>query len=236
MDETVTCDIDPMDTTPTVHAMTALSLRWCSTMPLAVRSFDGRLQELTCWISGQYFKVYWPYKQGPNSIYGEAYFCMELKIDKEGGWRYTDQHVCIKRSSKERVRKAQEKGALREDPYKELQIMNILQARGVLHPNLNILVDAMEDKESLYSVAHYCNGGEVYELLAGSMQSGNGPFSEDKAGQIFCGMLRGMAYMHLQSASAVAVQQSTVHPCVTASALSGGPLLGFCLGAACVSG
>lgn len=134
-----------------------------------------------------------PYQDGPDSIYGFTKLCLILKKRVVGSaevWEYTTGRVCIKMSSKFKMSLMRRRiGRLHEDPWKEIKIMALLQ-RGGVHPNLNTMLEAMEDDEYLFSVLDFCDD-ELFAVIAAE-----GGFSEAKAQKVFTEMLKGVAYMH----------------------------------------
>ena len=94
------------------------------------------------------------------------------------------QQVAMKVISKERIREYQ--GKTQEDPIKELSSMQYLGE----HPNIMSQIECVEDRDNIYSIMPFCDGGELYDLI-----ETKGAMTEEQAKYYFVQILQGVAYL-----------------------------------------
>jgi len=92
--------------------------------------------------------------------------------------------VALKVYSKDRIR--QYRGKTQENPIKELSSMQFLGD----HPNIMQQIECVEDKENIYSVMPFCDGGELYDII-----EAKGAINENMARYYFIQILEGLSYL-----------------------------------------
>lgn len=92
--------------------------------------------------------------------------------------------IALKVYSKDRIR--QYRGKTQENPIKELSSMQFLGD----HPNIMQQIECVEDRENIYSVMPFCDGGELYDII-----EAKGAINETMARYYFIQILQGVAYL-----------------------------------------
>lgn len=94
------------------------------------------------------------------------------------------QQVAIKVYSKQRIREY--RGRTQEDPIKELSSMQYLEE----HPSIMSQLECVEDRDNIYSIMPFCDGGELYDII-----EAKGAMSESMARYYFVQILQGFSYL-----------------------------------------
>jgi len=131
-----------------------------------------------------------------DAIYGHVYHAvLVLRLDNPSGAAPADgtqvfarttplQQVAIKVYSKQRIREY--RGRTQEDPIKELSSMQYLED----HPSIMSQLECVEDRDNIYSVMPFCDGGELYDII-----EAKGAMSEEMARYYFAQILQGFSYL-----------------------------------------
>ncbi|VEU37491.1 unnamed protein product [Pseudo-nitzschia multistriata] len=161
------------------------------------------------------FVAYAPSRQLQTAIYGSVWACVVLKrhygvaanndaaiaVGIEPGspcapivWETTNRFVAIKMVEWAKVQ--QSRGALLEDPIKEIAAMQYI---GNTSPHLLGPVEALQDNDCLYNIMPYCNGGDLFGVVVNYAQESGGErgMPEPVARYWFRQILKGL--FHLQS-------------------------------------
>ena len=84
-----------------------------------------------------------------------------------------------------------------QEPYLKNYIKNEINVlKKIKHPNIVKLYDLKSDKEYIYIVMEYCNGGSLYNLLNNYKQQYGKPFSEDIVRFFMKQILLGVECLH----------------------------------------
>ena len=84
-----------------------------------------------------------------------------------------------------------------QEPYLKNYIQNEINVLKKLnHPNIVKLYDIKADKEYIYLVMEYCNGGSLYDLLNNYKEKYGKPFSEEIVKYFMKQILLGVEYLH----------------------------------------
>jgi calcium-dependent protein kinase len=85
----------------------------------------------------------------------------------------------------------------RMDPAKMQELRDeITIMKGLDHPHIVRLYDVHEEKNKMYLVMEYCEGGELFDRL---FQQEGGKFTECKAAQLVQKMLASIHFMHTRN-------------------------------------
>lgn len=85
----------------------------------------------------------------------------------------------------------------RMDPAKMQELRDeITIMKGLDHPHIVRLYDVHEEKNKMYLVMEYCEGGELFDRL---FQQEGGKFTERKAAQLVQKMLASIHFMHTRN-------------------------------------
>ena len=84
-----------------------------------------------------------------------------------------------------------------QEPYLKNYIENEINVlKKIKHPNIVKLYDLKADKEYIYLVMEYCNGGSLYDLLNNYKEKYGKPFSEDIVKYFMKQILLGVECLH----------------------------------------
>ena len=135
-----------------------------------------------------------------DAIYGHVYHAILLyhqpnaaNVDSMNGSNGSDSYYCranplqqvaIKAYSKERIREY--RGRTQENPIKELSSMQYLGD----HPNIMCQIECVEDRENIYSIMPFCDGGELYDII-----ESKGAMTEPVARYYFIQILQAVLYL-----------------------------------------
>lgn len=132
-------------------------------------------------------------------IYGSVQLAIEFTAQQDGSVRYAERHSAIKVIQMDRVRRAFPEDGTRprtnEDPIKEIAVMQYLASNGA-HDNVLSLDEALQDRNAIYLVLPYCDGGELFDVVAES-----GRFTEEQARPLFRQLLQGLSYLQARGVS-----------------------------------
>lgn len=122
-----------------------------------------------------------------EAIYGQVCHAILLTCIQEGVYQraYPVTQLAIKVYSKARLRAFH--GKTQENPVKELSAMQFIGT----HPNIMGQLECCQDKDNVYSMMDFCDGGEVYDLV-----ETNGAMPEATARLYFRQVLDGLGHLH----------------------------------------
>ena len=128
-----------------------------------------------------------------TAIFGSVHHAVRLLPHEDGSFRYELplREFAIKVYNRARLRELQ--GTTQENPLVEIAAMQALAAAGQ-HPNVMALVECSMDRENVFSVMDFCDGGELYEIV----DEQDGPMNEATARHYAAQVLRGLQHIHVQ--------------------------------------
>lgn len=86
-----------------------------------------------------------------------------------------------------RVRLRAYRGKTQENPNTEIAAMQFIGK----HPNIMSQVECCSDRDNVYSIMEFSDGGELYDYV-----DQEGPISEDRARELFNQILSGLQHLH----------------------------------------
>jgi serine/threonine protein kinase len=86
-----------------------------------------------------------------------------------------------------RVRLHAYRGKTQENPNTEIAAMQFLGK----HPNIMSQIDCCSDKDNVYSIMDFSDGGELYDYI-----DQEGPIAEERARDFFTQILQGLTHLH----------------------------------------
>lgn len=126
-----------------------------------------------------------------TAIFGSVHHAVRLLPQEDGTFRYELPHreFAIKVYNRVRLRELQ--GSTQENPLVEIAAMQTLSAHGE-HPHVMSLVECTMDREHVFSVMDYCDGGELYEMV----DELEGPLEEADARHYIAQIAQGLQHIH----------------------------------------
>ena len=122
-----------------------------------------------------------------EAIYGQVCHAIALAQVQEGVYQrsFPIRQFAIKVYSKARLKAYH--GKTQENPVKELSAMQFIGE----HDNVMGQVECCQDRDHVYSVMDFCDGGEVYDLVESS-----GAMGEGMARSYFRQVVNGLKHLH----------------------------------------
>lgn len=118
-----------------------------------------------------------------ESIYGQVNHAVGIHFES-GIYTRTAKQFAIKTFQKAKLRKMNPR--TQENPLTEIAIMQIIGD----HENIVNFVCAAQDKDNLYSIMDFCEGGELLDFVLD-----NGPPSEADSKHYFFQIMKGLEYL-----------------------------------------
>lgn len=155
---------------------------------LQVVDDSGNVGWVSCLFCGESNTAYRFIRTLRESLFGCVRHAVALMMTDGGLYRYNRAaQVAIKCMSKERIR--ENTARITEDPMKEIAALQFLSQPG--HPNVQRMIECVQDTENIYSICPFYRGGEMFDYL----ENRGGGFPETQAKSFFIQILNGVEYL-----------------------------------------
>ena len=122
-----------------------------------------------------------------SAIFGEVLHAVLLLSaeSQESVYRRSDQHIAIKRISRDEVRR----GGRIENPMEEIRALQYLSGEN-RHDHVSSQIECCQDRENVYSIMEFYRGSELFSYIA------NNQVTEADARIMFQQIVRGLSHLH----------------------------------------
>ena len=139
------------------------------------------------------------------AIYGKVKSCVKLHLQQDGTYAAhnpPERYAC-KIMLKQRMSFYNQNATIKsEDPLMELATQQFLgTCTGMPHPNVAGLVECCEDRQHIFAIMKFCNGGELYDFVGQCRANTHAGkpvacIPEKAARGIYRQIVVGLAHMH----------------------------------------